>query len=120
MAANPRSTVSLTILSPGKPTVQVQGIPWFPGMRVLDAMVIGQAMDQRFSFQVLYHFEHGAFVNMIDDRPDHGDSYWMVKVGGTDSRLGVSEAILQDAPDQNVEVIWEYRESRVASHGSRE
>jgi hypothetical protein len=85
-------------------------------MTVLESMIIGQAMDQRFSFQVLYHSMYGAFVNMIDDLPDRGNEYWMVKVGGVDSNLGISEAILQDAAGQNVDVAWDYRDISKGAH----
>ncbi|HEY0791618.1 MAG TPA: hypothetical protein VGD78_11190 [Chthoniobacterales bacterium] len=110
MASPSRSTVTLKLAIPGKPAIEVPGIPWFPGMTVFEAMVIGQAIDQRFEFQVRFHHEYGAFVNMIDGTADQGSWFWMVRVRGQDSALGISEAILQEAPGETVEVAWDYRD----------
>ncbi|MGI9074585.1 MAG: hypothetical protein ACR2JB_25445 [Bryobacteraceae bacterium] len=62
------NTVSITIqTSNGSTPKQVMNIPWFPGITVLQSMIIGQAMNPgTFSFRVLYHSFYGAFVDMID------------------------------------------------------
>jgi hypothetical protein len=107
------NTVSLRIADPqGGPPTLFENIPWFPGMTILEAMIIAQGMYVKsFSFQVEYHSFYGAFANAIDGTVDQGSFYWIVQVDGNDSPLGISEAILQENPNENVEVEWQYRDT---------
>ena len=107
------NTVSIAIYEnlQKPPSKTFAGIPWFPGMTVLEAMVIGQAMNPgNFEFQVEYNSAYGAFVNKIDGTADA--LFWMVQLDGVDSAVGVSEAIIIESPGgQNVEIEWQYRDA---------
>src|SRR5271168_4273426 len=95
------NTISISIKAdPGSPAKQFTGIPWFPGITVLQAMIIGEAMNppvptdpqaKAFSFRALYHSFYGAFIDEIDDVADAGVNYWMVYVNNAKSVIGVSE-----------------------------
>ena len=103
------NTISISV-DPGDGTApkQFTGIPWFPGITVLQAMVIGQSMNPgTFSFRVLYHSFFGAFVDAIDDVADEDGKFWLFSVEDQPSSLGVSEAvILEDQSGENIDVEW--------------
>lgn len=109
------NTVSIAIYEDihQPPSKTFTGVPWFPGMTILEAMVIGQAMNSAsFEFQVEYNSAYGAFVNKVDGTVDAGSLFWMVQVDGVDSQVGVSEAIIIEAPGgQNVEIEWQFRDA---------
>jgi Domain of unknown function (DUF4430) len=107
-----RNTVSLKIADPnGGPPSLFENIPWFAGMTILEAMLITQGMyEPGFRFQVEYNSFFGAFVNSIDGTPDQENNFWIVQINGKDCDLGVSEAIIFEQPNQNVEVEWQYRD----------
>lgn len=115
------NTVSISI-DPGDGSApkQVTGVPWYPGITVLQAMTIGQAMNPgSLSFRLLYHSFFGAFVDMIDDVADAGDNYWLFSISNQPSSVGVSEAIIaEDASGQNIDVEWLYgpAEQHVSKH----
>ena len=90
-----------------------QGIPWFPGMTTLHAMIIAQAMNVgSFEFQVEFNSLYSAFVNKINTIEDRGNFYWLVQQNHVPARLGVSEAIIiEDQAAQNVEVEWIYSDT---------
>jgi hypothetical protein len=102
------NTISLSIKSDSSsPPKVVSNIPWFPGVTVLQAMVIAQAMDQTFSFRAVYHSFYGAFVDDIDDKIDAAPNFWMFSLNHAQSLLGVSEAIVpEDVSGVNVEIEW--------------
>src|SRR5579871_2486915 len=52
-----RNTISILISQEAsQPPKRVIGVPWYPGITVLQAMVIAQSMHPgSFSFRVLYH-----------------------------------------------------------------
>jgi hypothetical protein len=48
-------------------------MPWYPGMRVIDAMILCQALNAgQFEFQIEYNSVYGAFVNKVDSVADSG------------------------------------------------
>jgi hypothetical protein len=103
------NTISISIdLGDGSAPKRVTGIPWFPGITVLQAMVLGQAMNPgSFSFRIVYHSFFGAFVDMIDDTPDQGGEFWLFSIENQSSSVGVSEAIiLEDQSGEDIEVEW--------------
>jgi hypothetical protein len=105
------NTISILISQdPSQQPKQVVGIPWYPGITVLHAMVIGQSMNPgSFSFRVLYHSFFGAFVDMIDDVVDASPKFWMFSVSNNASPVGVSEAIvLEDKQGENIEIEWKF------------
>jgi Domain of unknown function (DUF4430) len=106
-----RNTISILISQESsEPPKQVTGIPWYPGITVLQAMVIAQSMHPgSFSFRVLYHSFYGAFVDMIDGVADADPKYWTVSVSNNQLPVGVSEAIvLEDRQGENVEIEWKF------------
>jgi hypothetical protein len=94
------STAAIEIFSAGKEHPSLTGIPWFPGLTVLQAMVIGQAMygETAFCFRLVYHSEYGAFVDMIDDVPQGGGDFWFLRVDAQDAAFGPAEQILAQPP----------------------
>jgi hypothetical protein len=106
-----RNTISILISQEScEPPKQVTGIPWYPGITVLQAMVIAQSMHPgSFSFRVLYHSFYGAFVDMIDSVADADPKYWTVSVSNNPLPVGASEAIvLEDRQGENVEIEWKF------------
>ena len=62
-----------------------------------------------FSFRVLYHSFHGAFVDMVDGTADADPKYWTVSVSNNPLPVGVSEAIvLEERQGENVEIEWRF------------
>jgi Domain of unknown function (DUF4430) len=109
MSGQVGSTVSLTIdKGDGSTLVRISGIPWFPGLTVLQAMIIAQAMQpDTFNFTVTYHSKYGAFVEAIDDAREGGGKFWMLKIDNKPSAVGVSEAIVIEQPTgATVDVEW--------------
>lgn len=105
-------TVTITIRpDPNrKPTHTIEDIPWFPGITVLEAMIIGEAMSpKRFSFRAVYASFYGAFIDQIDNLADQGGKYWMLYINAKSSNLGASEAIvLEDPFTPTIKVEWKY------------
>ena len=105
------NTVSIKITDPSKPLVLIENIPWFPGITVLQAMIIGQEMyHKQFSFRAVYASFFGAFIDMIDGTEDAGNNFWLFSINNAQSPVGVSEAILLEDQEegQNVEIEWIY------------
>jgi hypothetical protein len=104
------NTISIKINDPSKPAVLIENIPWFPGVTVLQAMIIGQEMfEKQFSFRAVYASFFGAFIDMIDGTEDKDSNFWLFSINNKQSPVGVSEAILlEDQEDQNVEIEWNY------------
>jgi hypothetical protein len=96
------------------PSDQLPDVPWFAGMTVLQAMVIGEAMyEKSFSFRVVYRSIFGAFIDSIDDVEDDPGSqrFWMLFVNGQESSVGVSEAIISEDETITTAVIeWRYED----------
>jgi hypothetical protein len=105
-----RNTISILISQEFEQPKRVTDVPWYPGITVLQAMVIAQSMHPgSFSFRVLYHSFHGAFVDMIDGTTDADPKYWTVSVSNNPLPVGVSEAIvLEDKQGENVEIQWRF------------
>jgi hypothetical protein len=89
-------------------------MPWYAGITVLQAMVIGEAMNAaNFAFRVEYRSIYGAQIDSIDglsdgDQPNH---YWIVYVDGVMSQVGPSEAILQENPGKQTALVeWKYQD----------
>ena len=104
-----RNTVSLSVQAdPSSQPKKFVDIPWYPGITVLQAMIIAQSMNPgAFSFRALYHSFYGAFVDEIDDVPDADPKYWLFSVNNASSPVGVSEAIvLESAAGVNAEIEW--------------
>jgi hypothetical protein len=109
------NTVSIAVYQDASlpATKTFTNIPWFPGMTILQAMVLAQAMYVgSFEFQVEYNSMYGAFVNQIDSTADKGTFYWLVQQNHVVARVGVSEAIIFEGhPGQNVEIEWIYTDT---------
>jgi hypothetical protein len=109
------NTVSIAVYADASqpPTKTFLDIPWFPGMTILEAMVLAQAMYVgSFEFQVEYNSRYGAFVNQIDTTPDKGTFFWLVQQNHVPAKVGVSEAIVfEDHSGQNVEIEWIYADT---------
>ena len=106
-----RNTVSILISQESSESQKrVTGVPWYPGITVLQAMVIAQSMHPgSFSFRVLYHSFYGAFVDMIGGVTDADPKYWTVSVSNNPLPVGVSEAIvLEERQGENVEIEWRF------------
>jgi Domain of unknown function (DUF4430) len=103
------NTVSLSIQAdPSSPPKKFLHIPWYPGITVLQAMVIAQSMNPgSFSFRALYDSFFGAFIDEIDNVADANPKFWLFSVNNAPSPVGVSEAIiLENTAGVNVEVEW--------------
>jgi len=98
MAQFPGSTVAITVFAPGNQLSPVTGIPWYPGITVLNAMIIGQAMmgPAAFNFRLVYHSAFGAFVDMIDDRVEGNGNFWMLTIDGVQANFGAAEQIIAE------------------------
>ena len=113
------NTVSIAVYQDASQpaTKTFRDIPWFPGMTILQAMIIAQAMNVgSFEFQVEFNSIYGAFVNKIDNLEDKGTFYWLVQLNHVPARVGVSEAIIiEDHSGQNVEIEWIYTDTSQAA-----
>jgi hypothetical protein len=95
------------------PTHDIKDVPWFAGINVLQAMVIGEAMyhSANFEFRVLYRSVFGAYIDSIDrlsdgDQPGH---YWILYINGTLSSYGASETLVfEDDSTTTAQVDWKY------------
>lgn len=108
-----RNTVSILIESrdTDRPQIRLRfdAIPWFPGMTVLQAMILAQAMYPSFTFRAVYDSFFGAFIDRIESIEDEGRYHWILFVGGKPSCLGASEALVNETePGTNIEVEWKY------------
>jgi hypothetical protein len=76
------STVNLTIdKGDGSTVPAIPGIPWFPVLTVLQAMIIAQATrPDSFNFTVTYHSKFSAFVEAIGDATEGNGKFWMLKI----------------------------------------
>jgi|SRR5476649_434127 len=104
------------------PTLTLPNLPWYAGLTVLQAMVIGEAMNaQNFAFRVEYRSIYGAQLDSIDglsdgDKPNH---YWLLFVDGVESTVGASEAIIQENPSKQSALIeWKYSDLSSAASTS--
>jgi hypothetical protein len=111
------NTVEIKIFKdPGSPpTHDIQNVPWFAGITVLQAMVIGEAMYHlaNFEFRVKYRSVYGAYIDSIDGLADGDkpDNYWMLYIGGKVSNYGASESLLfEDDTTTTVLVEWKYED----------
>jgi hypothetical protein len=112
MSQSVGSTVKIVVSAPGKQTPALDGIPWFPGLTVLQAMVIGQAMagPTGFSFRTVYHSQFGAYVDEIDDALEGGGDYWLLRLADPNGPLtdfGPAEQILAEpVQGSTLAVYW--------------
>jgi hypothetical protein len=101
------------------PTHDIPNVPWFAGITVLEAMIIGEAMYHKanFEFRVKYRSVYGAYIDSIDgladaDKPNH---FWMLYINGQSSKYGASESLLfEDDTTTSVLVEWKYED--MAAH----
>ena len=124
-----KNTVTVLIgKADGLPDHQVSHIPWYAGIRALDAMIIADAMTEPaghrgtpeykpeldFSFRAIFSSIYGAFVDQISGITARNGKYWMLYIylkGQTPelSTRGVSEALLIDgAAGFNIVVEWRH------------
>ena len=84
------STVKVRIdKGDGKTPAEFPNVPWYPGLTVLQAMIMAQAMySASFNFRVNYHSVYGAFVESIDDASEGNGKYWMVSLGPKHEDVG--------------------------------
>jgi hypothetical protein len=94
------------------PTHSLPDVPWYAGITVLQAMVIGESMNPtNFVFRVEYRSIYGAQIDSIDGTTDGAtpNHYWLLWVNGVESAVGASEAILfEDLTNQTALVEWKY------------
>lgn len=109
MAAN---TISLAVMpTPGSPSHFFGSVPWYPGITVLDALILADAMiEDTFTFTILYGSGYGAFVQQFDQSPPPSGAYWMLYVNNILADHGVSETML------NVGDSIEFRLEASAGH----
>src|SRR5476651_2334661 len=100
MTAPTGSTVSVRIDNGGgQPPAAFDNIPWFPGLTILQAMIVGQAMyPGAFSFRVNYHSAYGAYFESIDDGAEGNGRFWFVRLDDKPEDYGASEAIIIENP----------------------
>jgi hypothetical protein len=124
-----KNTVTVSIgKADGLPAHQVDHIPWYAGIRALDAMIIADAITESavdrstpeyklgrdFSFRAIFSSMYGAFVDQIAGITAHDGKYWLLYIyleGQTPqlSTRGVSEALLiEDAAGLDIVVEWRY------------
>jgi hypothetical protein len=90
-------TVSLAIFpqTGQPPSREFNAIPWFPGMRVLDALILADAMlADDFVFRAIYGSQYGVFIDQIDGVTDTATEFWMLYVDNVLAQRGVSETLL--------------------------
>ncbi|MEA2823025.1 MAG: hypothetical protein QOJ86_5029 [Bradyrhizobium sp.] len=94
------------------PTQSLPDVPWYAGITVLQAMIIGESMNPtNFSFRVEYRSIYGAQIDSIDGTTDGAtpNCYWLLWINGVESTVGASEAILlEDLTNQTALVEWKY------------
>src|ERR1700692_4617472 len=94
------------------PTQSLPDVPWYAGITVLQAMIIGESMNPtNFSFGVEYRSIYGAQIDSIDGTTDVAtpNCYWLLWINGVESTVGASEAVLlEDLTDQKALVEWKY------------
>jgi hypothetical protein len=103
------------------PTHDIEDVPWFAGITVLQAMVIGEAMyhQANLEFRVKYRSVYGAYVDSIDgladgDKPNHS---WMLYIDGKASSYGASESLLfEDDSTTSVLIEWKYEDMLAKEH----
>lgn len=92
-------------------------IPWFPGMRVLDAMILADSMsDENFTFRANYNSDFGVLIDVIngvENDPD-GGYFWMLYLNGTESSFGASEAIIIEDHNDSTHFAIEWSFESVA------
>jgi hypothetical protein len=112
LPSSPRHTISISVfVDPSKPaTLVVSGIPWYPGITVLQAMVLADAMTEpAFSFRAVYASFYGAFIDQIIGTADADIHYWMLSVDADSAQVGTStQLIVEDPKPTNVDVEWKY------------
>ena len=94
------------------PTQTLPDVPWYAGITVLQAMIIGEASSPtNFSFRVEYRSIYGAQIDSVDGTTDGAtpNCYWLLWINGIESTVGASEAILfEDLTNQTALVEWKY------------
>jgi len=94
------------------PTQSLPDVPWYAGITVLQAMIIGESMNPtNFGFRVEYRSIYGAQIDSIDGTADGAtpNCYWLLWINGVESTVGASEAILlEDLTNQKALVEWKY------------
>ncbi|HEX3651880.1 MAG TPA: hypothetical protein VHU18_03555 [Rhizomicrobium sp.] len=95
----------------GHPPTEFQNVPWYPGLTVLQSMIVAQAMyPNAFNFRVNFHSQYGAFVESIDDVAEGGGKYWLLSIGDVSESYGASEAIIIENPIGSVSVVhWTFQ-----------
>lgn len=117
------NTVQIKIYkdSANPPTHNLVDVPWFAGLTVLQAMIVGEAMYQaaNFEFAVRYRSIYGAYIFSIDGLSDgdQADHYWMLYVDGAASNYGVSESLIfEDVQKTSALLEWKYEPIGAAPH----
>jgi hypothetical protein len=107
----PIRTVSISIFpdEEGRASRNFVGVPWYPGLTVLQALIMADALrEEPLLFRVVYGSPEGAFIDQIDGVADSDTHHWMLYVDGRLSEVGVGEAILRPAtPTLKVEFRYQ-------------
>lgn len=99
------------------PTLTLPDIPWFPGLTVLQAMIIGISMHSAdLSFGILYRSSPicGAAIDSINgvSNGDRANHYWSLYMNGQETVVGAGETILLwDVSRQTALVEWRYTDA---------
>lgn len=95
--AHPIRSITLRILSDssGTPSRTIENIPWYPGITILDAMLIADGMfADTFTFTLTYTSEYGAWLNAVDGKSNSNSEFWLFVVNGKQADEGVSSFVI--------------------------
>ena len=109
-------TVSLAIRPvPGQPpSRRFEALPWFPGERVLDLLVLADASaEDRFTFRAVFGSDYGVFIDQIDGVDNTDTHGWMLYVNGAIAEAGVSETLLLKTA---AEIEFRFEEAPAGKH----
>ncbi|WP_420393242.1 hypothetical protein [Acuticoccus sp.] len=96
MSPSPRS-VSLSIVPDpnASPTRHFAALAWYPGIRVLDLLVLADAsLTDSFTFRAIYGSQYGVFIDQFDGIADAPDRFWLLYIDGQLAERGVSESLI--------------------------
>ena len=114
-------TVSISIAATSTtPALTITGIPWYPGITVLQAMIVAQSLTS-YMFRTLHYTLWGALVDSLNGVEDDNGSgnYWFFSVSNNPSVVGVSEAILIESAPGNIDIEWTYGSGSTNAHAKQ-
>jgi hypothetical protein len=83
--------------TPSSPAYNFSNVAWFPGMNVLDVLILADAsVNDNFTFGILYGSQYGAYVSQMNGVSASGGNYWMLYINGQLASAGISESLILD------------------------